>query len=43
MGIARDELDAGEAAGDERAQEGKPSGAVLGRDDVEPERLADAV
>ena len=37
------ELDAGEAAGDEAAQEGEPGGAVLGGDDVEAERLAEAL
>jgi hypothetical protein len=43
VGIRGDEPHAGEAAGDERAQEGEPGGAVLPRDDVEAERLAEAV
>ena len=38
-----DELDAGEPAGDEASEEGEPGGAVLGSDDVEAERLAEAV
>jgi hypothetical protein len=33
--------DAGEATCDETAQEGEPTGAVLGGDDVEAERLAE--
>jgi len=37
------ELDAGEAAGDERAQEGEPGRPVLLRDDVQAERLAVAL
>jgi hypothetical protein len=37
--IRGDELDAGEAAGDQGAQEGEPCGAVFAGDDVEPERL----
>ena len=41
--VRGDELDAGEAAGDQAAQEGEPGGAVLGGDDVEAERLAEAV
>src|SRR5712691_11959694 len=41
--VARDELDAGEAAGDETAQEGEPGRPVLAGDDVEAERLAEAV
>ena len=43
VSIRGDELDAGETAGDERAQEGEPGGAILGGDDVEPERLPEAV
>ena len=39
-GVRGDEPDAGEAAGDEAAQEGGRGGAVLGGDDVEPQRLA---
>ena len=34
---------AGQAAGDQPAQEGEPAGAVLGGDDVEAEDLAVAV
>src|SRR5262249_49158221 len=41
--VARDELDAGEAAGDEAPQEGEPGGALLAGDHVEAERLAEAV
>lgn len=43
MRIARDELDAGEAAGNEAAQEGRPGSAVLGGNDIEPERFAVAL
>ena len=41
--IRGDEADAVEAAGDERAQDGKPSRPVLSGYDVEAERLAEAV
>ena len=41
--VRGDELDAGEAARDQAAQEGEPGGAVLGGDDVEAEPLAEAV
>jgi hypothetical protein len=41
--VRGDEPDAGEAAGDERAQEGEPGRPVFARDDVEAERLAEAV
>jgi hypothetical protein len=37
------QADAAEAARDQRAQQRQPGGAVLGRDDVEAERLAEAV
>ena len=43
VGIAREQADARQAASDKRAQEGEPGSAVLGGDDVEPERLAEAV
>ena len=43
MRVAGDQAHAGEAAGDERAQEGEPGGAVLAGDDVESERLTEAV
>ena len=43
MRVRADQLDAGEAARDQAAQEGEPGGAVLGGDDVEAERLAEAV
>jgi hypothetical protein len=35
--------DAGEATGDQAPEEGEPGGAVLRGDDVEPERLAEAL
>jgi hypothetical protein len=41
--VRADQADTAEAAGDERAQEGEPGRAVLARDDVEAERLAQAV
>ena len=41
--IRAHELDAGEPAGDERAQEREPGRAILAGDDVEPERLAEAL
>ena len=41
--VRADQLDAGEAARDQAADEGEPGGAVLGGDDVEAERLAEAV
>ena len=43
VGVAGDQADAGESAGDERAQEGEPGRPVLAGDDVEAERLAEAV
>lgn len=43
MGVGDDELDTGQAGGDERAQEGQPAGAVLGGGDVQPEDLAVSV
>jgi hypothetical protein len=41
--VRADELDAAEAARDQRANVREPGGAVFGRDDVEPERLAEAI
>jgi hypothetical protein len=41
--VRGDEAYAAEATGDERAQGGEPGGAVLGGDDLEAERLAEAV
>src|SRR2546430_17305968 len=43
MRVARHKTDAAEAARNERGEEGKPGGAVLAGDDVETERLAEAV
>jgi hypothetical protein len=43
MRVAGDQADAAEAAGDERAQKREPGGAVLAGDDVQAERLAEAV
>jgi hypothetical protein len=43
MRVARGQTDTAEAAGHQRAQEGEPGGAILGGDDVEAERLAEAV
>ena len=41
--VRADQLHAGEAARDQAAHEREPGGAVLGGDDVEAERLAEAV
>src|SRR5205814_5106608 len=41
--VRGDQAYTGEAAREERAQEGEPAGAVLGGDDDEAERLAEAV
>jgi hypothetical protein len=43
MRIRGQQADAGEAAGDQAAQEGEPGGAVLAGDDIEAERLTEAV
>ena len=43
MRVGGHQPDAGEATGDERAQEGEPGRAVLAGDDIEAERLAEAV
>src|SRR5512144_1260917 len=43
MGVRGRQADAAQAAGDQGAQEGQPGGAVLGSDDVQAERLAEAV
>ncbi len=43
VGVGDDELDAGQATGDQGTQEGQPAGAVLGGGDVQAEDLAVAV
>jgi len=43
VGVGDDELDAGQAAGGQRAQEGQPAGAVLAGGDVDAKDLAVAV
>jgi hypothetical protein len=40
MGVGGDQLDAGQAAGDQVAQEGQPAGAILSRTHLEAEDLA---
>jgi hypothetical protein len=40
VGVGDDQLDAGQAAGGQGAQEGEPAGAVLGGGDVDAEDLA---
>jgi hypothetical protein len=40
VGVGDDELDAGQSAGGQRAQERQPAGSVLGGGDVDAEDLA---
>ena len=43
MRVRADQLDTGETASDQATDVGEPGSAVLGGDDVEAERLAEAV
>ena len=43
VGVRADELDSGEAARNQRAQESEPGRSILGSDDIEAERLTIAL